>query len=174
MFLRQLAFPRTALIGLAVLALPAAGLAQDLRLEASHLRTMEWRNIGPLRGGRSLSCIGSPGRRHEYYFGATGGGLWKTLDSGTTWFPVTDGQISSSSIGAVAVAETNPDIVFIGGGETQLRGSITQGDGVYKSSDGGEDLAPRGPPRHPGGGPHPHPSGEPRHRLCGRARPSLR
>ena len=138
MAFRQLRFTRAALAGLAALALAAPGFAQDLRLDASHLRTMEWRNIGPLRGGRSLSCTGSPGRRHEYYFGATGGGLWKTLDSGTTWFPVTDGQISSSSIGAVAVAETNPDIVFIGGGETQLRGSITQGDGVYKSSDGGE------------------------------------
>ena len=138
MALRKLTLARLTLVGLAALALSAPGFAQDLRLEASHLRTMEWRNIGPLRGGRSLSCIGSPGRRHEYYFGATGGGLWKTLDSGTTWFPVTDGQISSSSIGAVAVAETNPDVVFIGGGETQLRGSITQGDGVYKSSDGGE------------------------------------
>ena len=138
MLLRQLVFARFALAGLAISALPATGLAQDLRLEASHLRTMEWRNIGPARGGRSLSCTGSPGRRHEYYFGATGGGLWKTVDSGTTWFPVTDGQISSSSIGAVAVAETNPDVIFIGGGETQLRGSITQGDGVYKSSDGGE------------------------------------
>ena len=131
---------RTALLTLAALlastiAIPAA--AQGVRLEPASLRNLEWRNLGPLRGGRSLSCTGSPGRRHEYYFGATGGGLWKTLDSGTTWFPVTDGQISSSSIGAVAVAETNPDIVFIGGGETQLRGSITQGDGVYKSSDGG-------------------------------------
>ena len=138
MFVRQLAFPRTVLAGLAMLALAAPALAQGLRLESSSLRGMEWRNIGPARGGRSLSCTGSPGRRHEYYFGATGGGLWKTLDSGTTWFPVTDGQISSSSIGAVAVAETNPDVIFIGGGETQLRGSITQGDGVYKSSDGGE------------------------------------
>ncbi len=111
--------------------------AQDEMLEPHHIQTLEWRDIGPLRGGRSLSCSGSPGRRHEYYFGATGGGLWKTVDSGTNWHPVTDGQISSSSIGAVAVAETNPDIVFIGGGETQLRGSITQGDGVYKSVDGG-------------------------------------
>ena len=138
MLLRQLVFARFALAGLVISTLPATGLAQDLRLEASHLRTMEWRNIGPARGGRSLSCTGSPGRRHEYYFGATGGGLWKTVDSGTTWLPMTDGQISSSSIGAVAVAETNPDVIFIGGGETQLRGSITQGDGVYKSSDGGE------------------------------------
>ncbi len=99
---------------------------------------MEWRNIGPNRGGRSLGCTGSPGRPLEYYFGATGGGLWKTVDGGNEWFPVTDGQVTSSSVGAVAVAETNPDIVFIGMGEVQLRGSITQGDGVYKSSDGGK------------------------------------
>ena len=99
---------------------------------------LKWRNIGPYRGGRSLGAAGSPGRTNEYYFGATGGGLWKTVDGGTNWFPVTDGQITSSSVGAVAVAETNPDVVYIGTGETQLRGSITQGDGVYKSVDGGK------------------------------------
>lgn len=99
---------------------------------------LKWRNIGPNRGGRSLSSMGSPGRVNEYYFGATGGGLWKTVDGGNEWFPVTDGQINSSSIGAVAVAETNPDVVYIGGGETQLRGSITQGEGVYKTTDGGK------------------------------------
>lgn len=99
---------------------------------------LEWRNIGPERGGRSLGCAGSPGRPNEYYFGATGGGLWKTTDGGQEWFPVTDGQVTSSSVGAVAVAETNPDIVYIGMGETQLRGSITQGDGVYKTTDGGK------------------------------------
>lgn len=99
---------------------------------------LKWRNIGPNRGGRSLSSMGSPGRVNEYYFGATGGGLWKTIDGGNEWAPVTDGQINSSSIGAVAVAETNPDIVYIGGGETQLRGSITQGEGVYKTTDGGK------------------------------------
>ena len=107
-------------------------------VDPSFYSNMEWRNIGPNRGGRSLGCAGSPGRENEYYFGATGGGLWKTVDGGNQWFPVTDGQISSSSIGAVAVAETNPDVVYIGGGETQLRGSITQGDGVYKSKDGGK------------------------------------
>ncbi len=99
---------------------------------------LEWRNIGPNRGGRSLGCAGSPGRPNEYYFGATGGGLWKTVDGGQEWKPVTDGQVTSSSVGAVAVAETNPDIVYIGMGEVQLRGSITQGDGVYKSKDGGK------------------------------------
>ena len=99
---------------------------------------LEWRNIGPNRGGRSLGCSGSPGRPFEYYFGATGVGLWKTTDGGQEWFPVTDGQVTSSSVGAVGVAETNPDIVYIGMGETQLRGSITQGDGVYKTVDGGK------------------------------------
>lgn len=106
--------------------------------DPSFYNKMQWRNIGPNRGGRSLGSSGSPGRPNEYYFGATGGGLWKTTDGGNEWFPVTDGQISSSSIGAVAVAETNPDVVYIGGGETQLRGSITQGDGVYKTTDGGK------------------------------------
>ncbi|MDH3246673.1 MAG: glycosyl hydrolase, partial [Saprospiraceae bacterium] len=104
----------------------------------SFYEKMSWRNIGPNRGGRCLGVAGSPGRPLEYYFGATGGGLWKTTDGGQEWFPVTDGQVTSSSVGAVAVAETNPDIVYIGMGEVQLRGSITQGDGVYKSSDGGK------------------------------------
>jgi photosystem II stability/assembly factor-like uncharacterized protein len=115
-------------------------LAQSQKppVDPSYFESYSWRNIGPNRGGRSLGSAGSPGRPNEYYFGATGGGLWKTVDGGNEWFPVTDGQISSSSIGAVAVAETNPDIVYIGGGETQLRGSITQGDGVYKTTDGGK------------------------------------
>lgn len=115
-------------------------LAQNQKppVDPSYFESYSWRNIGPNRGGRSLGSAGSPGRPNEYYFGATGGGLWKTVDGGNEWFPVTDGQISSSSIGAVAVAETNPDIVYIGGGETQLRGSITQGDGVYKTTDGGK------------------------------------
>jgi photosystem II stability/assembly factor-like uncharacterized protein len=112
--------------------------AQQLPVDTSFYSSYTWRNIGPNRGGRSLGSSGSPSRPYEYYFGATGGGLWKTTDGGNEWFPVTDGQISSSSIGAVAVAESNPDIVYIGGGETQLRGSITQGDGVYKTTDGGK------------------------------------
>ncbi|MGB5555709.1 MAG: glycosyl hydrolase [Flavobacteriaceae bacterium] len=107
-------------------------------LDKSFYEGLEWRNIGPNRGGRSLGSAGSPGRPNEYYFGATGGGLWKTTDGGNEWAPVTDGQITSSSVGAVAVAETNPDIVYIGMGEVQLRGSITQGDGVYKTKDGGK------------------------------------
>lgn len=100
--------------------------------------TLEWRNIGPDRGGRSLAVTGSSSRVNEYYFGAVGGGLWKTTDAGQTWNPVTDGQIKSSSVGAVAVSNSNPDIVYIGMGETELRGNIMQGDGVYKSIDAGK------------------------------------
>ena len=102
----------------------------------SIINSMEWRNIGPDRGGRSLAVTGSS-RLNEYYFGAVGGGLWKTTDGGQTWNSVTDGQIKSSSVGAVAVSYSNPDVVYIGMGETELRGNIMQGDGVYKSIDAG-------------------------------------
>src|SRR5437667_12709749 len=70
--------------------------------------------------------------------GATGGGLWKTTDGGVTWRAVTDGQIHSSSVGAVAVAPSNPDVIYIGTGESEIRGNIIQGDGVYKSIDAGK------------------------------------
>jgi photosystem II stability/assembly factor-like uncharacterized protein len=99
---------------------------------------LRWRNIGPNRGGRTQAVAGSARRPLEYYFGAVGGGLWKTTNGGVTWFPVTDGQVRSSSVGAVAVSESNPDVVYIGMGETELRGNIMQGDGVYKSSDAGK------------------------------------
>jgi len=99
---------------------------------------LTWRSIGPNRGGRSITSAGSPSRPLEYFFGATGGGLWKTTDGGTTWRPVTDGQIHSSSVGAVAVSESNPDVLYLGMGETELRGNIMQGDGVYKSTDAGK------------------------------------
>jgi photosystem II stability/assembly factor-like uncharacterized protein len=99
---------------------------------------LQWRSIGPARGGRSIAVAGSAARPNEYYFGATGGGLWKTTNGGVTWSPVTDGQLGSSSVGAVAVAPSNPDIVYIGMGESELRGNIAQGDGVYKSTDAGK------------------------------------
>jgi photosystem II stability/assembly factor-like uncharacterized protein len=115
---------------------PAA--ARPVTLDAGVLAAYRWRNIGPDRGGRSIAVSGVKGRPGEAYFGATGGGLWKTTDGGNNWFPVTDGQIKSASVGAVAVSETHPDIVFIGMGETCIRGNIMPGDGVYRSTDGGK------------------------------------
>jgi len=109
-----------------------------LGAHAQDFAALHWRNIGPNRGGRSIAIAGSAQRPNEYYFGATGGGLWKTTDAGTSWAPVTDGQIRSSSVGAVAVAESNPDIVYLGMGETELRASILLGDGLYKSTDAGK------------------------------------
>ena len=110
-------------VGLTLCIATAATLALAATYDASVFGSLQWRSIGPLRGGRSITCAGSPSRPYEYYFGATGGGLWKTTDGGTTWRPVTDGQIHSSSVGAVAVSESNPDIVYIGMGETELRGN---------------------------------------------------
>ena len=115
----------------------AATLAAAATYEASVFGALQWRSIGPPRGGRSITCSGSSSRPNEYYFGATGGGVWKTTDGGTPWRPVTDNQIHSSSVGAVAVSESNPDVVYIGMGEPELRGNIMQGDGIYKSADAG-------------------------------------
>lgn len=112
--------------------------AQQFPLDSNLFKTLKYRNVGPNRGGRSLTVSGSPSRINEYYFGATGGGLWKTTDGGLNWKPVTDGQIKSSSVGAVAVSESNPDVVYIGMGESEFRGNIMQGDGIYKSTDAGK------------------------------------
>ena len=106
--------------------------------DSALLATLKWRNVGPDRGGRSIAVSGVKGRPKEAYFGAVGGGLWKTTDGGETWAPVTDGQVKSASVGAVAVSESNPYLVFIGMGETCIRGNIMAGDGVYKSTDAGK------------------------------------
>src|SRR4051812_29620522 len=99
---------------------------------------LRWRSLGPPRGGRSIAVAGSATRPYEYYMGATGGGLWKTTDGGVSWKPVTDGLINYSSVGAVAVAPSNPDVVYIGTGEADIRGNIIQGGGAYKSTDAGK------------------------------------
>jgi len=115
-----------------------AGVAISGPIDPLILKNFQWRSIGPQRGGRSIAISGVKGRPKEGYFGATGGGLWKTADGGENWAPVTDGQIHSSSVGALAVSETNPDEVFIGMGESCIRGDILPGDGVYKSMDAGK------------------------------------
>lgn len=98
---------------------------------------LEWRSIGPVRGGRSIAAAGSDERPYQYYSGATGGGLWKTADSGLTWRPVTDGTVAGASVGAIAVAASNPDFVHTGMGEGRLRANVLQGDDLYRSADGG-------------------------------------
>jgi photosystem II stability/assembly factor-like uncharacterized protein len=118
-------------------AAPAAQAPARVTVDTAFFGGLSWRSVGPVRGGRSIAVSGSSSRPLEYYFGATGGGLWKTTDGGTTWSPVTDGKITSASVGAVAQCEANPDIVYIGMGEAQFRGNIMQGDGVYKSADAG-------------------------------------
>jgi len=119
--------------------MPSAGTA--VALDSTLMAGYKWRNIGPDRGGRSIASSGVKGRPNEAYFGATGGGLWKTTDGGDTWASVTDGQIRSASVGAVAVSESRPDLVFIGMGETAIRGNIMPGDGVYRSTDAGKTWA---------------------------------
>ncbi|HZK79110.1 MAG TPA: glycosyl hydrolase, partial [Gemmatimonadaceae bacterium] len=126
----------TAMISLSAATLHAQSTTQAY--DSSYFTGLDWKSIGPNRGGRSITSAGSSSRPNEYYFGATGGGLWKTTDGGTSWNPVTDGKIRSSSVGAVAIAESNPDIVYIGMGEVDLRGNIMQGDGVYRTTDGGK------------------------------------
>src|ERR1700760_2999683 len=88
----------------------AAALCAGAQIDPSVFSAFQWRSAGPQRGGRSTAAAGSAARPLEYYFGATGGGLWKTTDGGLTWRPVTDGQIHSSSVGAVAVSASNPDV----------------------------------------------------------------
>src|SRR5579862_2822644 len=118
------------------LALAAIGFSQGY--EPANYSNLQWVSVGPNRGGRSIACTGVRTRPAEYYFGATGGGLWKTVDSGTSWKCVTDGFLNTSSVGAIAVSDSNPDVVYIGTGEREIRGDISEGDGVYKSVDGGK------------------------------------
>src|SRR3984893_9687298 len=133
-----LALVMLTLVGLlALAALESAVLSAQRRggppqpAAAGPFGAIRWRSVGPDRGGRSIAAAGSAARPLEYYFGATGGGLWKTTDGGGEWRPGADGQ----------VAPSNPDVVYIGTGEADIRGNIIQGDGAYKSTDGGKTWA---------------------------------
>jgi len=105
--------------------------------EEKVFKGMKYRLIGPFRGGRSLTAAGIPGDPTTYYFGATGGGVWKSTDGAMTWSPVFDKE-GTSSIGSIAVADSNPNVVYVGTGEACIRGNISHGDGVYKTLDGGK------------------------------------
>ena len=100
---------------------------------------LEWRNIGPTRGGRSTTVAGVPGDDQTYYMGTVGGGVWKTTDAGISWANITDGFFNTGTIGAIAVAPSDVNVVYVGTGEAPIRGVMTSsGDGVYKSTDAGK------------------------------------
>ena len=105
----------------------------------SFFKPVKWRCIGPFRGGRSVGSMGVLGTTNTYYMGTTGGGVWKTDDMGITWSNISDGYFKTGSVGAVAVAESDANIVYVGMGEHAVRGVMTShGDGVYKSTDAGK------------------------------------
>jgi photosystem II stability/assembly factor-like uncharacterized protein len=101
------------------------------------LRDLRFRLIGPFRGGRSVAVAGVPSDPKTYYFGATGGGVWKTTDAGLNWLPISDSFFKTGSVGAIAVAGSDPNTIYVGMGEACVRGNASNGDGVYKSIDGG-------------------------------------
>jgi len=127
------------------LAILPAGMAcaADTTIAApldARFQDLAWRNVGPFRGGRALAVAGSPTEPNTFYFGAAAGGVWKTTDAGANWKPILDSQ-PVSSIGAVAVAPSDPKVIYVGSGEGALRGNITWGNGVYRSGDGGKTWA---------------------------------
>ncbi|MCC6317190.1 MAG: glycosyl hydrolase [Gemmatimonadaceae bacterium] len=104
--------------------------------DTSQFNALRWREIGPPRGGRSPAVGGSQQRPYEYWMGTTGGGVYKTTDGGMNWSPASD-RYFGGSIGALAVDQQNPDVVWVGGGETDIRGNVAAGDGLWKTNDGG-------------------------------------
>jgi photosystem II stability/assembly factor-like uncharacterized protein len=130
---------------LAIVALAHAGhrtrlLAQTTTnnvVDPKAYQDLRWRSIGPHRGGRSTAAAGVRTQPNVFYMGATGGGVWKTENYGITWFPVSDGQMGTGSIGAIDVADSNPSVVYVGTGSEAIRSNVILGRGVYKSADSG-------------------------------------
>ena len=117
---------------LVLLAVPA--ITQSASPEP--VNGLKWRLIGPFRGGRVVAVAGVPGDSTTFYFGAVNGGIWKTTDAGTVWSPIFDSQ-PIGSIGAIAVAPSDPKTIYAGTGESDIRSDLSSGNGVYKSTDGG-------------------------------------
>ena len=122
-----------------LLAQPAVG-----GLDGRAAQALRFRNIGPFRGGRATTVAGVPQRKHEFYFGASGGGVWKTVDAGQNWTNVSDGAFSTGSIGAIRVAPSNPDVVWVGTGSDGIRSNVIVGRGIYRSNDAGKTWTFRG------------------------------
>ena len=108
------------------------------KYDTSLYRGLVWREVGPFRGGRVTAVAGSSAQPLVYYMGGTGGGVWKTADGGLTWQPVSDKFFTAGSVGALAVAPSDPNVVYAGTGESPIRGNLSPGDGLYKSTDAGK------------------------------------
>jgi hypothetical protein len=106
--------------------------------DTSLYNALEWREIGPFRGGRVTAVAGHAEQPLTYYFGGTGGGVWKTTDGGLTWAPISDKDFKAGSIGAIEVAPSDPNVIYVGTGESPIRGNVSPGNGVYKSTDAGK------------------------------------
>jgi len=118
-----------------VLAFSAIGIHAQTDL----FKQLQYRSIGPYRGGRSAAVTGVPSQPNVYYYGATGGGVWKSTDGGINWESVSDGSVfGTGSVGAIAVADSDPNTIYVGMGESPIRGNVSHGDGVYKSTDAGK------------------------------------
>ncbi len=129
------------LVLLSIFSLTAQKKKKDIfqPIDQELLEGLKWRNIGPHRGGRSVTSTGVVSNPMLYYMGTTGGGIWKTTDAGITWTNISDGQLKTSSVGAIAVAESDPNVIYAGMGEHAVRGVMTSnGDGMYKSTDAGK------------------------------------
>ena len=113
-----------------------AGADTPKQVDQKLFQELRWRLIGPFRGGRVLAVTGVRGQPDTYYFGAVGGGVWKTNDAGRTWKPIFDSQ-PVASIGAIAVAPSDANVIYVGSGEADMRSSISVGNGMYKSTDAG-------------------------------------
>src|SRR5438128_7259968 len=124
-------------------ALAAAVPAPAQTIPPSAYGALRWRLIGPHRGGRVLAVAGIPGDPATFYFGGVDGGVWRTTNAGVTWEPLFDRE-PVASVGALAVAPSDPKVIYVGTGEASIRSDITFGAGVYRSTDGGEHWQPLG------------------------------